>query len=60
MRKIIQICAQNSTENPNLTYMTVLCDDGTVWDVCCRNGKDIGKWKQLPLVPQDDDDVVTK
>ena len=53
MRKIIQLCAQ-AAKSPEFTYMTVLCDDGTVWDVCCRNGKEIGEWKQLPLFPQDD------
>ena len=58
MRKIIQLCAQNATENPTFTYMTVLCDDGTVWDICCKNGKELNEWKQLPLVPQDDE--VTK
>ena len=57
-RKIIQLCAQ-AAENPAFTYMTVLCDDGTVWDICCRNSKGTecaygaAEWKQLPLVPQD-------
>ncbi len=55
MRKIIQLCAQNSTNNPSFTYMTVLCDDGTVWDICCKNAKELNEWKQLPLVPQDDE-----
>ena len=54
-RKIIQLCAQ-AAENPAFTYMTVLCDDGTVWDICCRNAKETDEWKQLPLVPQDDEE----
>lgn len=53
-RKIIQLCAA-AAKGPEFTYMTVLCDDGTVWDICTRNAKEIEEWKQLPLVPQDDE-----
>ena len=56
MRKIIQICAA-AAKSPAFTYLTVLCDDGTVWDICTKNGKEIEEWKQLPLVPQDDEET---
>ena len=53
-RKVIQIMT-SSIDSNELTHLLCLCDDGTVWDIYAFSPSKLNIWKQLPLVPQDDE-----
>lgn len=48
MRKIVQFQGAGATEYSQ-SYLTVLCDDGSMW--CLLSGT----WTRLPDIPQDEE-----
>jgi hypothetical protein len=55
-RKVIQIITA-SIDSKEFTNLLCLCDDGTVWEIYTSSSSKLNIWKQLPLVPQDDEET---